>query len=101
MPAAPPSRPAKDAVAVCGLRRELVAGLLERSEIGSWGWFSGWLRIRRDGQDGCQSLPARSRMGGIAPVSLSRAAARGLVTAVFALLVCLVAAQPAQADQTR
>ncbi|GAA1570297.1 hypothetical protein GCM10009827_110140 [Dactylosporangium maewongense] len=40
-------------------------------------------------------------MGGIAPVSLFRAAARGLVTAVFALLVCLVAAQPAGADQTR
>ncbi len=40
-------------------------------------------------------------MGAIAPVSLPRAAARGLVTAAFALLVCLVAAQPAAADQTR
>lgn len=40
-------------------------------------------------------------MGAIAPVSLPRAAARGLVTAAFALLTCLVAAQPAAADQTR
>ena len=40
-------------------------------------------------------------MGAIAPVSLPRAAARGLVTAAFALLACLVAAQPAAADQTR
>jgi subtilisin family serine protease len=40
-------------------------------------------------------------MGAIAPASLPRAAARGLVTAVFALLACLVAAQPAAADQTR
>src|SRR5690349_19613393 len=40
-------------------------------------------------------------MGAIAPVSLPRAAARGLVTATFALLACLVAAQPAAADQTR
>ncbi|WP_327006668.1 S8 family serine peptidase [Dactylosporangium sp. NBC_01737] len=40
-------------------------------------------------------------MGAIAPVSLSRAAARGLVTAAFALLACVVVAQPAAADQTR
>jgi type VII secretion-associated serine protease mycosin len=40
-------------------------------------------------------------MGAIAPVSLPRAAARGLVTAAFALLTCLVVAQPAAADQTR
>ncbi|MEV4515002.1 S8 family serine peptidase [Dactylosporangium sp. NPDC049525] len=40
-------------------------------------------------------------MGAIAPASLPRAAARGLVTAAFALLTCLVAAQPAAADQTR
>lgn len=40
-------------------------------------------------------------MGAIAPVSLPRAAARGLVTAVFALLACLVTAQPAAADQAR
>jgi subtilisin family serine protease len=40
--------------------------------------------------------------GAITPVSLSRAAARGLVTAVLALLACLLmAAQPAWADQTR
>lgn len=40
-------------------------------------------------------------MGAIAPVPLPRAAARGLVTAVFALLACLLTAQPAVADQTR